>query len=409
MISVDEARAYILEGISAVETEVVSLNQALGRVLTEDVFARRTQPPSDMSAMDGFAVKATDVAVVPTVLKIVGEAPAGSAYESVVQSGEAVRIFTGAPLPEGTDCIVIQENTDHGQAGRREGSVTVFESAPIGHYVRSAGLDFKEGTVGLTANRRLSSRDLGLLAAMNVPWITVRRRPRVALLSTGDELVRPGEPVGPHQIISSNSLLVSALIQQTGAIAVDLGIARDNEESLRQMSSGAKSADMLVTLGGASVGDHDLVQSVLGKEGLDIDFWRIAMRPGKPLMSGNLNGTPMLGMPGNPVSSMICSFLFLIPAIDALLGLTPRRPPLSKAIISHPVSENDQREDYLRAKIVGEKNGLPFIELFTKQDSSMLSRLSAADCLVLRPPFAPKLDANASVEIIHLTSSYPEV
>ncbi|MEH6524874.1 MAG: gephyrin-like molybdotransferase Glp [Sneathiella sp.] len=409
MISVDEARSQILKEISTVDTEVVSLDQALGRVLTEDVLARRTQPPSHMSAMDGFAVKSSDTQTIPAKLKIIGEAPAGGSYNGMVKVGETVRIFTGGPLPEGTDSIVIQEDTNLGEDSQQNEYVEIREITPVGHYVRPAGLDFTEGAVGLKANRRLSARDIGLLAAMNVPWVTVRRRPRIALLSTGDELVRPGEPVGHNQIISSNSLLVAALIQQTGGEAIDLGIAKDNEDSLRQMAAGAQSADMLVTLGGASVGDHDLVQSVLGKEGLSIDFWRIAMRPGKPLMSGDLNGTPMLGMPGNPVSSMICSFLFLIPAIDALLGLPPRLPPLSPAIISHSVKENDQREDYLRARITGEDGGLPIVELFEKQDSSMLSPLADADCLVLRSPSASALTAQSRVMIIKLRAAYPDV
>ncbi|USG59600.1 molybdopterin molybdotransferase MoeA [Sneathiella marina] len=409
MISVDEARFQILKELSIVDTEVVSLDKALGRVLTEDVMARRTQPPSHMSAMDGFAVKAADTQSIPANLKIIGDAPAGGSFEGIVRTGETVRIFTGGPLPEGTDSIVIQEDTNLGEDSQKDGYVEIRETTPVGHYVRPAGLDFQDGTIGLTANRRLSARDIGLLAAMNVPWVTVCRKPRIALLSTGDELVRPGEPVGPNQIISSNSLLVAALIQQSGGEAIDLGIAKDNEDSLRQMAAGAKSADMLVTLGGASVGDHDLVQSVLGKEGLSVDFWRIAMRPGKPLMSGDLNGTPMLGMPGNPVSSMICSFLFLIPAIDALLGLPPRRPPLSTAVIAHSVKENDQREDYLRARIIGKSDGLPVVELFDKQDSSMLSPLAAADCLVLRGPFASSLPAQSQVEIIHLKAGYPDV
>lgn len=409
MKSVDEARSQILKALTAVDTEVVSIDKALGRVLTENVVARRTQPPSHMSAMDGFAVRAADTQNIPAMLRIIGEAPAGGSYEGIVQAGETVRIFTGGPLPDGTDSIVIQEDTNHGEDGQQEGHVEIREVTPVGHYVRPAGLDFKEGNVGLSANRRLSARDIGLLAAMNVPWVTVRRSPRIALLSTGDELVRPGEPVGPNQIISSNSLLVAALIQQTGGEAIDLGIAKDNADSLRQMAAGAQSADMLVTLGGASVGDHDLVQSVLGEEGLAVDFWRIAMRPGKPLMSGDLNGTPMLGMPGNPVSSMICSFLFLVPAIDALLGLPPRRPPLTPAVIAHSVKENDQREDYLRAKITGKFGELPIVELFQKQDSSMLSALAEADCLVLRAPFAPALAAQSPIEIIHLRSSYPDV
>ena len=402
MISVDEAREKILQNIRPVGTEVISLTQANGRVLAEDVPARRTQPPSDMSAMDGYAVKADDIETVPVQLKVVGSIPAGGSFDGTIDTGQAVRIFTGAPLPKGADTIVIQEDTD-----LQGDTVTVRESSPHGKYVRPAGLDFREGDVGLKADRILGPRDIGLLAAMNVPWVTVRRKPRIALLSTGDELVRPGEPVGSNQIISSNSLLVAAMIEAAGGDAIDLGIARDNAASLREKVAGARAADMLITLGGASVGDHDLVQPVLAEEGLKVDFWRIAMRPGKPLMFGDFAGIPMLGMPGNPVSSMICSFLFLIPALDALCGLAPRRPPLQRAIIEHDLTQNDQREDYMRARIVGEQDGLPLVSLFPRQDSSMLSPLAAADCLVVRKPFAATLRADAEIDIILLRHPYP--
>ncbi|MEP3245897.1 MAG: gephyrin-like molybdotransferase Glp [Sneathiella sp.] len=403
MISVEEARKNILSSLSAVSTETVSISAASGRLLAEDIKARRTQPPSDMSAMDGYAVKASDLEQIPATLTVVGEAPAGGSYDHEVGQGEAVRIFTGGPVPAGSDTIVIQENTE-----RDKNCVTINEGTESGRFVRKAGIDFKEGEVGLTAGKTLTPRDIGLLAAMNVPWVTVRRKPVIALLSTGDELVRPGEPVGPNQIISSNALLVAAMIEKAGGIAIDLGIALDNEHSLRQMTEGARSADMLVTLGGASVGDHDLVQTVLGKEGLKIDFWRIAMRPGKPLMFGDMDGTPMLGMPGNPVSSMVCSYIFLYPAIDALCGRAHRSPQTVPALLSHAIKANDQREDYVRARIAGHEKGTPLIELFSNQDSSLLSRLSAADCLLRRAPFAEPLEKGAPVDIIPLDESYPQ-
>ncbi|TNE34747.1 MAG: molybdopterin molybdenumtransferase MoeA, partial [Alphaproteobacteria bacterium] len=302
------------------------------------------------------------------------------------------------------DTIIIQEDTEFDAE-----FVTVREGAAKGRYVRPAGLDFKEGDIGLEAGRVLSPRDIGLLAAMNIPWLTVRRKPRIALLSTGDELVHPGEPVGPNQIISSNSLLLAAMVRAAGGEPIDLGIARDNAASIKEKARGAKDADMLVTLGGASVGDHDLVQSVLAEEGLKVDFWRIAMRPGKPLMFGDFAGIPTLGMPGNPVSGMICSFLFLFPAMDALNGLAPRTPPRQKAVLEHDLGENDRREDYMRARLIGEQDGLPLVRLFPKQDSSMLSPLSEADCLVVRSPFAKALKAGAEVEIIPLSAPYPTV
>lgn len=402
MISVTEAQINILSTLKPVSTEIVSITDALGRTLAEDIYARRTQPPSALSAMDGYAVNAADVATTPTTLTVIGEIAAGGTLDQKVTSGQAVRIFTGAPLPHGTNAIVIQENTT-----RTQNQVTINGTVKAGTYVRAAGLDFTEGDIGLKAGKKLSPRDIGFIAAMNIPWISVFRRPVIALLSTGDELVRPGEPIGPNQIISTNSLVVAAMIKEAGADVIDLGIAKDNETSLRQMAQGAKSADMLVTLGGASVGDHDLVQSVLGKEGLQIDFWRIAMRPGKPLMFGDLNGTPMLGMPGNPVSSMICSYIFLFPALDILMGRSSSMPSIVPGVLGHDLKENDRREDYMRAKIIGQQDGLPLIEVFLNQDSSMLSTLSAATCLVKREPFAPVQDKGSVVGIIHLQSDYP--
>ncbi|WP_169569174.1 gephyrin-like molybdotransferase Glp [Sneathiella limimaris] len=403
MISVDEARSNILKTIKPVATETVSIADAVGRVLAEQVRARRTQPPQDLSAMDGYAVKAEDVQAVPVELTVIGEAAAGGHYAGTVSKGEAVRIFTGAPLPAGTDTIIIQEDTE-----RTENKVLIKEAAPYGCYVRKAGIDFSEGQLGPIPGTKLSPRDIGLLAAMNIPWVTVRRKPRIALLSTGDELVRPGEPIGANQIISTNSLVVAAMVRQAGGEPIDLGIAKDNEDSLRQMASGANSADMLVTLGGASVGDHDLVQTVLGKEGLKVDFWRIAMRPGKPLMFGDLQGTPMLGMPGNPVSSMICSYIFLYPALYALMGMKLSKPPVVPAILAHDLKENDRREDYMRARIVGEQDGLPVVELFNNQDSSLLSSLSTANCLIRREPFAEPAAKGSVVGLIHLSREYPD-
>jgi len=404
MISVEDARQNILSALIPVSTETISIHQAVGRVLAEPVSARRTQPPADLSAMDGYAVKAADIDRIPATLNVIGESAAGHGFDGTVEAGTCVRIFTGAPLPTGADTIIIQEDTT------RDGDqVTITEGAAKGTYVRPAGLDFTEGEPALTSGHKLTPRDIGLLAAMNIPWIDVYRKPRVALLSTGDELVRPGEPIGPTQIISTNSLVVAAMIEQAGGEAIDLGIAKDNEESLRQMAQGAEKADLLITLGGASVGDHDLVQSVLGKDGLQIDFWRIAMRPGKPLMFGDLAGTPMLGLPGNPVSSMICSYIFLLPALDVLMGRPPSRPRTIPAILSHDVKENDRRQDYVRAEFIGEQGGLPLIKLFSNQDSSLLTRLAKADCLLMRPPHAPALKKRQQVDISLLQSGYPDV
>ena len=305
MLSVAEALERIVTGFRPLPAETVSIAEAFNRVLAQDIVARVTQPPHAVSAMDGYAVRASDVVNVPVDLKVIGAVPAGDLFAGAVGPGEAVRIFTGAPLPKGADAIVIQEDTDAG-----DGKVTVKESCKTGNYVRAAGLDFATGDPGPRAGRLLTARDVGLIAAMNHPWVQVRRRPRVAILATGDEVVMPGEPLGPSQIVSSNGLALAAFVRACGGEPVQLGIAADRADSLAGLVAGARGADLLLTAGGASVGDHDLVQKVLGEQGLELDFWKIAMRPGKPLMFGNLAGTPVLGLPGNPVSAVVCSLLY---------------------------------------------------------------------------------------------------
>ncbi len=401
MISVEQALSRILAALRPLPAETVALTEALGRVLAEDVASRRTQPPVAVSAMDGYAVRGNDVATAPVELTVIGEAPAGHAFEGTVGAGEAVRIFTGGPVPEGADTVVMQENAT---ADTDSGTVTINEPARTGNFVRGAGLDFREGEVGLRAGRALTPRDIGFAAAMNVPWLQVHRRPRIALLATGDELVRPGEPIGPSQIVSSNSLSFVALVRACGGEAIDLGIALDNRASLEALAAGARGADMLVTLGGASVGDHDLVQAVLGEQGLDLDFWRIAMRPGKPLMFGDIAGTPMLGVPGNPVSALVCGLIFLKPAIHALSGRTETARPPVRARIGVDLAANDERQDFLRASLTHDEDGTAMATPFSRQDSSMLSKIATAGCLVVRPPHAPAAPAGTLVPILPLDS-----
>lgn len=393
LISVEEALARITGALSPVGSEMVSIAQAHGRVLAQAVISNRTQPPFAVSAMDGYAVRAGDVANVPAKLTVIGQAPAGGAFTGAVGPGQAVRIFTGGPLPKGADTIVIQENT---QADGDQ--VTVTQPVTAGRHIRAEGLDFRTGDEMLAAGRRLGARDVALAAAMNVPWLCVRRRPRLALLATGDELVRPGEPIGPHQIVSSNALGLAAMIAACGGETIDLGIARDNREELRAMALGARGADMLITLGGASVGDHDLVQSVLGEAGLKVDFWKVAMRPGKPLIFGHMGQTPMLGLPGNPVSSMVCGLLFVRPAIVALLGETGGGDYTGTAILGADMGANDNRQDYVRASLSPDGIATPF----TVQDSAMLSTLAQAGCLIIRPPFAPAAKAGQIVPVLML-------
>jgi len=396
MISVAEARQRIVAAFAPLPAELVALDNALGRVLAEDVAARLTQPPAAVSAMDGYAVRAADVQTIPATLRQIGAVPAGASFEGAVGPGQCVRIFTGAPLPQGADAIVIQEDTS--AAGD---NITVRESAPAGRYVRAAGLDFKQGDVRLKAGSVLKVRDIGLAAAMNYPWLKVRRKPRVAILATGDEVVLPGDPLGPSQIVSSNGPALCAFVAACGGEPISLGIVRDTKDALQRAAEGARGADLLVTTGGASVGDHDLVRSALGERGLVLDFWQIAMRPGKPLIFGKIGETPLLGMPGNPVSSLVCSLIFLKPALERMLGL-PADSSRTIARLGRDLPANDRREDYLRSALVSDKTGQLVATPFDKQDSSMLSLMAGADCLVIRPPNAPPVKAGEQVEIVLL-------
>jgi molybdopterin molybdotransferase len=395
MRSVEDARAQILSVFAPLPAEVVSVERALGRVLAEHVTARVTQPPRDVSAMDGYAVRAADIADAPVRLRVVGEVPAGGDFDRPIGRGEAVRIFTGAPLPQGADTIVIQEN-----AARDGDAVAVQQAEPLGRWVRPAGLDFQAGSVGLPAGRKLTARDVGLAAAMNRPWLSVRRKPRVAVLATGNEVVLPGEDLGPSQIVSSNGYALSALVEACGGEPLHLGVAPDTRDGLRQMLAGAAAADLLLTSGGVSVGAHDLVQDVLRELGAELGFWKIAMRPGKPLMLADLNGTPVLGLPGNPVSGLVCSTLFVRPAIDRMLGRDVPAEPRMTALAGRDLDANGPRQDYMRCTLARDGDGNRVATPFAKQDSSMLSRLAEADALLVRAPHAPALSKGEPVEVV---------
>ena len=394
---VAEARARILEAFEPLPGEQVAVSEALGRVLAAPVVARRTQPPVDVSAMDGYAVRSADVASPPATLLRTGVSAAGNGFDGVVKTGETVRIFTGAPVPEGADAIAIQENADvDGDA------VTVREAVSPGRYVRKAGLDFAAGDPGLSASRRLGARDLALAAAMNHPWLVVRRRPRVAILATGDEIVMPGEPAGRDRIVSSNSIGLAAAARAWGALPFVIGTAPDDEDALRAMARGARGHDLLVTTGGVSVGERDLVRRALESAGMSLDFWRIAMRPGKPLMFGRLDGTPVLGLPGNPVSALVCALVFLRPALIRMSGTDAEGEKDSRRQVSlaRALPANDRREDYLRSVLSAEAGGELVADPFAAQDSSMISLLAGADCLVVRPPHAPPAAAGDRVEAL---------
>jgi molybdopterin molybdotransferase len=408
MISVQEALERILARFEPLPGDTVALDQAHGRTLSEDAVARVTQPPADLSAMDGYAIRFADVATVPTSLRVVGQAPAGGAYAGTLQAGEAVRIFTGGPVPAGADTIVIQENTS--ASGDR---VTIVEPPQPGRHIRRAGLGFKAGQVGIPAGTRLSGRAVALAASMNLPQLRVHRRPRIALLATGNELVRPGEPIGRNQIVASSGIGLAAMIRAWGGEPVDLGIVPDDLPRITASLQAARGYDLLVTLGGASVGDHDLVQKALGQAGGALDFWKIAMRPGKPLMFGTIGaqggtgstgrrGTPLLGLPGNPVSALVCALLFLRPVVNKLAGRRDWDLPVTLAKLGSALPANDTRQDYLRAELAHDAQGELLATPFKIQDSSMMSALAKAGCLILRAPHAPAIAAGQPVEIVTL-------
>lgn len=391
MLSVEEARARILAPLRPTQAELVSLPEAWGRVAAAPVLARLTQPPADVSAMDGYALRAADGAP-GARLRVVGTAPAGHPWAGAIGAGEAVRLFTGSVVPAGADAILPQEDAE------RSGDEVLVRDAPTaGRFVRRAGQDFSAGAEVVPAGRRLGARDVGLAAAANHPWLLVRRRPRVAILATGDEIALPGEPVPPGGIVSSNAHMLAALVRAAGGEPLVLPVVRDELDAIAATADRLGGVDLLVTTGGASVGDHDLVQPGLAARGFAVDFWRIAMRPGKPLMHGRLGAVPVLGLPGNPVSAMVCAVVFLLPALDALLGLPAGPPPTEAARLGAAVAANDGRADHLRASLAGE-----VATPFARQDSAMLARLARADALVLRAPHAPALPAGASVGIIRL-------
>jgi molybdopterin molybdotransferase len=396
LLSVADALARVTQGLVPLEAERVALDAASGRVLAENLVALLTQPPFDASAMDGYAVRAEDVAGLPARLRLIGASAAGAGYEGLVGPGETVRIFTGAPMPQGADTIVIQEDAEEAQ-----GVVTIKEAAP-GRHVRPRGQDFKEGEVLLAAGTRLGPRELMLAAAMNHAELPVRRRPKVAILATGDEVVPPGSELGRDQIVSSVPYGLAALIASVGGEAMSLGIAKDEPESLVTLARSGRAADILVTIGGASVGERDLVASALASEGLELDFWKIAMRPGKPLLYGRLGSQRVVGLPGNPVSALICAHVFLVPMLELMLGLAADARPRPEAMLGEGLEANGPREHYIRAVSEWRHDGQRVVRPLPSQDSSLVAGLARADCLIVRLPHAPALAGGERVRIIPL-------
>ena len=399
LVPVEDAVVRIIAGVSPVSPEDVALAEGPGRTLAEPLRARRTQPPFNASSMDGYAVRAADTAHAPTTLKVIGMSAAGRHYDGVVSEGEAVRIFTGAPVPAGADAILIQENAEAGG----DGTVTAKQATSAGRHIRHAGLDFQENALLLDAGRQLGMREIALAAAMGHARLPVRRRPRVAIIATGDELVAPGALPALDQIFAASSPGLAAYVHGLGGQPHDLGIVRDDRAVIAGTVECALQlpADVVLTIGGASVGDHDLVQDSLTDAGLTLDFWRVAMRPGKPLVYGRIGETHVLGLPGNPVSSLVCAILFLRPLIAALLGQR-QRDPTASATLGGDLTKNDDRQDYVRARLATRQGELPAAVPLPVQDSSMLGVLATADCLIVRPPNAPAARRGEPCRIIPL-------
>ncbi|HET9175133.1 MAG TPA: gephyrin-like molybdotransferase Glp [Pseudolabrys sp.] len=398
LMPVAEALRLVLIDAKPLPAEMVPLDRALGRVLAEDIAALRTQPPAAVSAMDGYAVRASDVVTAPATLKVIGEIAAGHPFPKQIAAGQAARIFTGGLMPDGSDTVVIQELT-----AREADNITVQKPTAKGRNVRNQGIDFKQGEVLLRKSRRLTDRDVMLAAAMNHPSVSVHRQPKVAVLGTGDELIPPGGTPKSGEIVYSNGFALIGLTRSEGADVHDLGIARDRIEDITAAIKRARAwgADILVTSGGASVGEHDLVQRALAAEGLDLSFWRVALRPGRPMMHGRLGTMQVLGVPGNPVSSYVCAFLFLVPLIRRLSGRDDVESRPERARLGCDLPANDERADYLRATLAEGPDGLVATPL-PSQDSSLMAPLAEADCLVIREAHAPAALAGSGCVILKL-------
>lgn len=391
-LSVTLALERILAGVEPLSVEHIGIETAHGHALAEPLAARHTQPPFNASAMDGYAVRKADITSLPARLRVIGESAAGRGYHGKISGGECVRIFTGAPVPDGADAIVIQENTT------REGDIVEVAPGELDpNYIRKRGSDFGEGQTLLEANRLLNAREIMLAASMGHASVPVRRRPRVALLATGDELVLPGTTPSRDQIVCSNPFGIAAMVTGAGGEPSFLGIAKDTRAALHAKLEAAREADIVVTIGGASVGDHDLVGPVLAERGMKLDFWKIAMRPGKPLMFGTLRGQRVMGLPGNPVSSMICTRVFLVPLIRRMLGLPEQDFARLTAKLSADMPENGPRQHYARAIL---EDGM--VRPVASQDSSLIAALARSNALIVQPPHSPKWPAGTEVEVLRL-------
>lgn len=400
LLSVDEARHRILSGVQILSQETISLQNAQGRLLARALSARRTQPPVDVSAMDGYALRTEDLAK-PNGLRLIGESAAGHGFEGLLGEGETVRIFTGAPVPKGADAVLLQENA----LCSEDGMIHPRESVLSGENIREKGLDFSEGQAALTAGSILGPAELALAAAMNHAEVPVVRRPRIAIMASGDELILPGKNPGPSQIIACNSFAVAGLARDAGGDVIDLGLFKDDLEQLQLGISQARAlkVDILVTLGGASVGDHDLLRPALLEQGMKLDFWRIAMRPGKPLIYGSLGDMRILGLPGNPVAAFVCSLVFLCPLIRAMQG-DPQASEvqMEPAIIGLDLPANKSRRDYMRASLTRDAENRLIATPQPLQDSSLLTELTQSQALLVREAGASALMKGDPCSVIRL-------
>ncbi len=397
LLSVDDALALMLKGLVPLEAERIRLADAQGRVLAEDLAATLTQPPFDASSMDGYAVRSADVTFFPATLDVVGQSAAGARFTGTLEPGQAVRIFTGAPVPGGADTIVIQEDTEE------RGTSVIVKAGTPGKHIRPRGQDFKQGEVLLRQGTTLGPRALMLAASMNHAELPVRRKPQVAILATGDEVMPPGSDLGPDQIVSSAGSGIAAVVAAHGGDAVALGIARDDPESIATLAGTGAGADILVTIGGASVGERDLVASALARVGLKLDFAKVAMRPGKPVLFGRLGTQRVVGLPGNPVSALVCTYVFLAPMLRAMLGVHGDGHPVPEAVLGADLPANGERQHYLRAVSTWREDGTRVVRPLPSQDSSLVAALAKADCLIVQAPNAPAAPQGARVKILPLS------